>query len=94
VTSFGPYFPFHRKAGDELNERQKQVIGYLKTNFKITPKDYMKLFKVSDKTARNDLKDIEKKDYIIFTGSKKTGYYQLKLPNKLPNKVTKGDKDK
>ena len=36
--------------------------------------------------ARYDLKDMEKNEYITFVGSKKTGYYQLKLPNKLPNK--------
>jgi len=32
--------------------------------------------------ARYDLKDMEKNEYTTFVGSKKTGYYQLKLPNK------------
>ena len=40
--------------------------------------------------ARYDLKDMEKNEYITFVGSKKTGYYQLKLPNKLPNKKNGG----
>ncbi|MEA3343906.1 MAG: hypothetical protein U9Q92_07135 [archaeon] len=68
-----------------LNDRQRRAVAYLRTN-KLAPRDYRKLFDVSDKTARSDLKEMEKKGYVTFVGSKKTGYYVLKLPNKLPNK--------
>ena len=74
----------------DLNERQKKAIEYLKTNLRITPKEYKRLFNISDRMARYDLKDMEKNEYITFVGSKKTGYYQLKLPNKLPNKKNGG----
>jgi len=65
-----------------LNERQKKAIEYLKTNLRIAPKEYKRLFNISDMMARYDLKDMEKNGYITFVGSKKTGYYQLKLLNK------------
>ncbi len=54
---------------------------------------YRKLFDVSDKTARTDLKDMERRGHIIFVGSKKTGYYILKLPDKLPDKNEKDNKE-
>ena len=56
-------------------------------------KEYSEFVKCSIRTAFSDLQELlEKNEYITFVGSKKTGYYQLKLPNKLPNKKNRGKK--
>ncbi|MFH1432389.1 MAG: ATP-binding protein [archaeon] len=52
----------------DLNDRQRRAVAYLRTN-KLAPRDYRKLFDVSDKTARSDLKDMEKRGYVTFVGS-------------------------
>ena len=39
-----------------LNERQRKAIKYIKENKKITSTEYAMLFKVTERTARNDLR--------------------------------------
>jgi|GEM_PF-464628 len=48
-------------------------------NQKNTTKGYVELFKVSDKTARNDLKDLEKKNTFTLSAPKKQEYIKMKL---------------
>ncbi len=49
------------------------------TNLRITPREYVKFFNVSNKTARIDLKNLEKKRFVVFIGSKKQVIMDLKV---------------
>ncbi len=61
-----------------LNDRQMKVIKFLKEHKRITSKKYADLFGVTDRTARNDLKELVDKDVVIQKGeSKRTTYYEL-----------------
>lgn len=62
----------------ELNPRQKKIIEFFKEHKKITSKKYAELSRVTDRTARNDLKELVDKNVVIQKGeSKKTTYYKL-----------------
>jgi len=61
----------------ELNERQRKAISYMKKHKKITSKEYAKLFSITDRMARNDLKSLLDKKILIQRGtSKKLRYYE------------------
>ncbi|KAF5436526.1 ATP-dependent DNA helicase RecG [Candidatus Methanophagaceae archaeon] len=57
-----------------LNERQKKVIEYLKIKGKITTKEYMKINKISERTARNDIVDLVKMDILQKVGTTQATY--------------------
>jgi len=64
----------------KLNERQNKIINYLKANKNIISKQYAKLFNISERMARKDLKELVKLGILIRKGtSKKTSYYELKI---------------
>ncbi len=61
-----------------LGYRQKKAIEFLKEHKRITSNKYAVLFGVTDRTARNDLREMVDKNIIIQKGeSKKTTYYEL-----------------
>lgn len=61
-----------------FNDRQNKAVEFIKENKRITSKKYADLFGVTDRTARNDLKELTDKNVIIQKGeSKKTTYYEL-----------------
>ena len=53
---------FLEKLG--LSERQKEVIKYIKEHKKITSRKYAELFKITERMARNDLKELTTKKVI------------------------------
>jgi len=62
----------------DLNDRQKQAIDLLKKSQRITSKQYADSFKVTDRTARNDLRELIHRKIIKRVGtSDKTSYYIL-----------------
>lgn len=85
VTLIGPGKSFEEKIEKEklhkleINERQKKAIEYLKTNVFISTKIYIKLNKVSDKTAFLELKDLLNKDILIKEGKGRATSYRLKM---------------
>ncbi len=62
----------------DLNERQKKALEFLKTNDVISTKIYMKLNKVSDKTAFLELKDLFIKNILIKEERGRATIYKLK----------------
>ena len=63
----------------EVNERQKKAIEYLKTNDIISTKIYIRLNKVSDKTAFLELKDLLIKNILMKEGKGRATIYKLKM---------------
>ncbi len=62
----------------DLNKRQVEIINHLKEHKRIASKEYANLFKITDRTARNDLKELIDKNIIERKGvSDKTTYYVL-----------------
>jgi len=59
----------------DLNERQKKTIEYIKVHKKITTNDYMKISNISERTARNDIKDLIKKGLLQKIGTTQATYY-------------------
>ena len=60
-----------------LNERQKKAIGYLKTNGRISNKEYQQVTKAIKKTASRDLADLKNKQVVEQVGSQGAGVYYL-----------------
>ena len=61
-----------------LNERQIKAVDYLKINKTLTSKKYAELFSITDRMARNDLRELINKKIIKRKGvSDKTTYYIL-----------------
>ena len=67
--AYGPYA--------DLNERQGKAIKFLKENKSIKTKMYMKINNVSLGTARLDINEMLKFDYIKKIGSFRGAYYIL-----------------
>ncbi len=65
------------KILEELNERQKKAIEYVRKNGKIARKEYEKLCKTSERTANRELTELIKKGIIRKTGSGVKFYYKL-----------------
>jgi ATP-dependent DNA helicase RecG len=66
-----------KEAG--LNERQINALKLMiNENEKITIKKYVNLFKVSDKTAKRDLRGLVESDFVIKKGVKKGAYFEAK----------------
>ncbi len=62
----------------KLNDRQKQIIDYLKEHKKMTSAQYADLFGITRRTARNDLRALVNKGVLKRKGvSDKTTYYAL-----------------
>ncbi len=66
-----------RKGQIFLNERQRKVLRYLQTNFRITTREYQDMFNVSERTARYHLNELAKLDLIKPVGPQKGRYYVL-----------------
>ena len=62
---------------DELVPRQKELIGYLRKNKRITRADYARIFEVSVPTAARDLKMLTDKHILIAKGPLAIGRYYL-----------------
>jgi HAE1 family hydrophobic/amphiphilic exporter-1 len=63
----------------ELNERQIELIEYLKRNGRVTRKEYAEKFKVSIATAARDLKELQEKGLIASRGPKGRGrWYEIR----------------
>lgn len=61
-----------------LNERQIKAVDYLKINKTLTSKKYAELFSITDRMARNDLRELINKKIIERKGvSDKRAYYIL-----------------
>ena len=61
-----------------LNKRQEKAIEHLKGNKRITSKEYAKLFNITERTARNDIKTLINKNVIMRRGKgDKNTYYIL-----------------
>lgn len=61
----------------ELSERQIGAIKVIRSRGKISTKEYTTLFKVSDRTAQNDLKDMMKKNLIRKRGKGASTHYVM-----------------
>lgn len=62
IKFIGPYQGTTIKISEEINERQKKALEYLKINKRIMRSEYVKLNKCSEITAKRDLnKLVEKK---------------------------------
>ncbi len=72
-----------KKKGDDenkladLSERQIGAIKIIRSRGKISTKEYVSLFKVSDRTAQNDLKDMMKKKLIKRQGEGAKTHYAM-----------------
>ncbi|PKK86069.1 MAG: hypothetical protein CVT48_02670 [Thermoplasmata archaeon HGW-Thermoplasmata-1] len=65
-------------VGLGLNERQMKAMEYLTKHKKITSGKYAELFSITDRTARNDLKQLLEMEILKKMGtSDKTSYYVL-----------------
>jgi len=62
---------------NELNERQKKAIDFVKENGKITNSDYRNLCNVSTDTAHKDLRELVEKNVLIREGSGRGTYYLM-----------------
>ncbi len=61
-----------------LNERQREIINYLKTHKQITSRKYMEIFKLKERTARKDVKELVSKGLLKrMSESDKKAYYIL-----------------
>ena len=65
---------------NELNERQKKAVEYLKEHGKITRSEYVDIWdsKISPRTALNDLQQMVNMKIIILKGKKKSAHYIIK----------------
>jgi len=61
-----------------LNKRQEKALRFLKRRLKITNSDYCKLNKVSNFTARADLRELEKRGLVRQIGQGRSVHYILK----------------
>ena len=61
----------------DLSERQIGGIKVIRSKGKISTKEYVNLFKVSDRTAQNDLKDMMKKKLIKRVGEGARTHYEM-----------------
>ena len=77
LTFFQPTAPYLAEEVD-LNERQKQVIEYLKENDTISRLEYANMFNVSRNTALNDLNELIRKNVVNKTGKTNRSRYSLK----------------
>ena len=69
---------FKEEYLEDLNERQKEAIDYLKEQKTITSKKYSSIFGISERMARNDLIDLIDKVIVTKKGKSKKGtYYTL-----------------
>ncbi len=61
-----------------INDRQQEIIKYLMENENITSSEYAEIFDITQRTARNDLRDLCEKDVLERKGrSDKTTVYVL-----------------
>lgn len=70
MDSAGPRFP-------DLNERQRQVIEYLRVHSFISNQQYVSLMSVSRRTCVRDLNELIDKRLVIREGKKKSCIYRL-----------------
>ncbi|ODS35210.1 MAG: hypothetical protein A7316_10730 [Candidatus Altiarchaeales archaeon WOR_SM1_86-2] len=60
----------------ELNERQIKAMKFIEEKGKITNKEYLSLNpEISDRTARNDFKNLVEKGLLKSVGERKNRYY-------------------
>ena len=61
-----------------LNERQIDSLLFFKEKGEITSSEYAEKYQVTDRTARNDLSDLEEKEILIKQGGTKLAKYVFK----------------
>lgn len=62
-----------------LNERQIEVLRLMLNERRtLTIGQYIKTFKITDKTARTDLKELESKDFVEKIGETKGAFFRAK----------------
>ncbi|MDR3366275.1 MAG: DeoR family transcriptional regulator [Prevotellaceae bacterium] len=57
------------------DEYLKWICGFANANGEITSSEYAERYKVTDRTARNDLSELEKKEILIKQGGTKLAKY-------------------
>lgn len=62
---------------DNMNERQLWFLGAVQYGHKPKAEDIAKTWRVTPRTAKRDLAGLLEKGLIIFTGAKKTGWYEI-----------------
>jgi len=67
---------------EPLTEPLKKIVMLIKNMGKINRKNIMEELNLSRATATRQLSELKKKGLIYYVGSKKSGHYQLKLPDK------------
>ncbi len=48
----------------DINDRQEEILKYLRESENITSSEYAEMFDISQRTARSDLKDLCEKDIL------------------------------
>ncbi|GHU67079.1 ATP-dependent DNA helicase [Bacteroidia bacterium] len=61
-----------------LNERQIEALSFFKSQKEITTSEYVKKFKITDRTARRDLVELVEKELLISEGENKSVRYIYK----------------
>jgi predicted HTH transcriptional regulator len=77
VTLWRDWLTARAMAELELNDRQKEAIGYLKTHGRISNTEYQQVAHSIKKTATRDLNDLKKKGIIEQIGSRGAGVHYV-----------------
>ena len=78
VTIYSTREKMERPVIGDLNERQRTALEYIKTNGRITNREYQKLNLVGNKTAYKDLSDLVDKGVLIPKGKGRSRRYILR----------------
>ena len=69
----------------DLNQRQQEVLRYVRETGHVTIKDYMKQYDISRRQAHRDLDEMIQHDFFIRVGGGRSSYYELVSLLKKPN---------
>ena len=72
VTLFKNRLTKEQLAKIELNERQIDAILFYREKGEITSSEYAERYKITDRTARNDLNELVEKEFLLKKGNYKT----------------------
>lgn len=78
VTLFKDIYSEEELKSKGLNERQTKALLFFKSQKEITTSEYMKKFKIADRTARRDLVELVEKELLISEGENKSARYIYK----------------
>ena len=79
VTLFSTKQKFEQEKTVELNERQKQVVGYVREHGKITNKEYRQITGLSDEGARKDISKLLEKKIFQSKGRGRSTHYIIRV---------------